>query len=103
MIDGWTVVDVRVCVWYYKTENLPRRIFGLNRFTVLTNGFINVFYGYDINTIYKLAWSGLGIHQLQSWRLFMANAKRLGSFFIRLGHSYSLSEVAQKYAEFRQE
>ena len=33
----------------------------------------------------------------------MANAKRLGSFFIRLGHSDSLSEVAQKYAQFRQE
>ena len=32
-----------------------------------------------------------------------ANAKRLGSFFIRLGHSDSLSEGAQKYVQFRQE
>uniref|UniRef100_M4BB14 Uncharacterized protein n=1 Tax=Hyaloperonospora arabidopsidis (strain Emoy2) TaxID=559515 RepID=M4BB14_HYAAE len=32
-----------------------------------------------------------------------ANAKRLGSFLIRLSHSDSLSEVAQKYAQFRKE
>ena len=34
---------------------------------------------------------------------FKSNAKRLGSFFIRLYRSDSLSEVAQKYAQFRQE
>ena len=35
--------------------------------------------------------------------LIKASAKRLGSFFVQLDHSDLLSEVAQKYAQFRQE
>ena len=33
----------------------------------------------------------------------IANAKQLGSFFIRLGHSEKISEVTQKYAQLRQQ
>ena len=51
-----------------------------------------------------LLYSVLHFDQLTELKyLYKANAKRLGLFFNRLSHSDSLSEVAQKYAQFRQE
>ena len=49
----------RVAINFYKTTNLSRRFFGLNRFVVLINGLKNVVYGGAINTIYKVWLSGV--------------------------------------------
>ena len=47
-----------VAINIYKTTNLARRFFGVDRFMVLINMFMNVVYGDAINTIYKLGLSG---------------------------------------------
>ena len=47
-----------VAINIYKTTNLSRRFFGLDKFMVLMNGFINAIYRGAINTIYKLGLSG---------------------------------------------
>ena len=47
-----------VAINIYKTTNLSRRFFGLDRFMVLINVFIDVVYGGAINTIYKVGLSG---------------------------------------------
>ena len=38
----------------YKTTDFSRRFFGLDRFIVLINGVINVFYGCTINIFHKI-------------------------------------------------
>ena len=42
-----------VAINIYETTNSSRRLFGLDRFMVLINVFINVVYGGAINNIYK--------------------------------------------------
>ena len=59
MVGRWFVCDLfYVEINIYKKTNLSRRFFGIDRFMVLINGFINVVYGGAINTIYKLVIPG---------------------------------------------
>ena len=50
-----------------KETNLSRRFFGLDRFTVLINVFINVVCGGAINTIINSVYWGFGSHPIYSY------------------------------------